>query len=136
VPSKPYRPLVLIADDDEAICTAVTRLLSPDCDVMGRVVDVAAVFEAVARRRPDVVLLDFSLPGELNGLDVCRRLKTMAPGVSVLAFTANDDETLKIAAHDAGFSGFIWKLDVAAQLLPAIYAVVDRTARTADGDAS
>ena len=134
MPSAPHRPQVLIADDDTAICTAVTRLLSPECEVVGRVVDTAALFDAVAQLRPDVVLLDFSLPGDLNGLDVCRRLKTTAPGVSVVAFTADDDDDLKRAAHDAGFSGFVWKLDVAAQLLDAIYAVVDRTARTAEGD--
>jgi DNA-binding NarL/FixJ family response regulator len=134
VPSKPYRPLVLIADDDEAICTAVTRLLSPDCEVVGRVVDVAALFEAVAQHRPDVVLLDFSLPGDLNGLDTCRHLKATAPGVRVLAFTANDDAHLKRAAHDAGFAGFVWKLEVATELLGAIYAVVDRTASTAEDE--
>jgi DNA-binding NarL/FixJ family response regulator len=134
VAREPYRPQVLLADDDAAICTAVTRLLSPDCDVVGRAVDVAALFEAMARLRPDVVLLDFSLPGDLNGLDVCRRLKTMAPGVGVLAFTANDDADLRRAARDAGFSGFVWKMDVAVQLLDAIYAVVDRPAGRVDGD--
>ena len=136
VPSQPYRPRVVIADDDDAVCTGVTRLLAPDCDVVGRAADADALFEVVARLRPDVVLLDFSLPGELNGLEVGRRLASATPAVSVLALTADNDESLRHAAREAGFSGFVWKLDVATQLLDAIYAVVDRAARaTGDGTA-
>ena len=117
---------MLIADDDAAICTAVTRLLSPSCDVVGRAVDIPGLFDAVARLRPAVVLLDFSLPGGLRGLEVCRRLKSTAPDVHVLAFTAHDDEDLRREAAAAGFSGFVWKMEVATALPDAIHAVVDR----------
>ena len=131
VASQPYRPRVVIADDDDSVCTGVTRLLAPDCDVVGRAADAETLFEVVARLRPDVVLLDFSLPGELNGLDVGRRLAATMPAVGVVALTADNDEHLRRAARDAGFSGFVWKLDVATQLLDTIYDVVDRTARAA-----
>jgi DNA-binding NarL/FixJ family response regulator len=125
---------VLIADDDTAVCTAVTRLLKPTCDVVGRVVDVASLFGDVTRLKPDVVLLDFSLPGDLNGLDICRRLKQAVPGVSVLAFTANDDDEVKRAAQDAGFSGFVWKMEVATELLDTIFAVVGRASGAVEDD--
>ena len=125
---------MVIADDDDAVCTGLARLLSPDCDVVGRVADADTLFEVVARLRPDVVLLDFSLPGELNGLDAGRRLAAATPAVKVLALTATDDLHVRRAAHEAGFAGFVWKLEVATHLLDAIYAVVDRTARSADGE--
>jgi two-component system, NarL family, response regulator NreC len=123
---------VVIADDDDAVCTGVSRLLSPDCDVIARAADAEALFDVVARLRPDVVLLDFSLPGELNGLDVGRRLAAGTPPVAVLALTADDDEHLRRAAREAGFAGYVWKLEVATQLLDAIYAVVDRAATPAE----
>ena len=131
MPTQPYRPRVVIADDDDAVCTGVTRLLSPDCDVVGRAADGEALFELVPRLRPDVVLLDFSLPGDLTGLDIGRRLATTSPQVRVVALTAHDDQHFRRAAQEAGFSGFVWKMEVATQLLDTIYAVVGRSSRPA-----
>lgn len=107
----PRRPRVLIADDDARIHTAATQLLSPSCDVVGSVSDIDALLLAAPRLRPDVVLLDFSLRGDLNAIEVCRRVKLMLPPVHVVAFTAHDDPDLRRAAQEAGASGFVWKLN-------------------------
>jgi DNA-binding NarL/FixJ family response regulator len=118
------RPRVLLADDDAGIQTAVSRLLAPSCDVVGCVGDVSALFEAAARLRPDVVLLDFSLPGDVRGVELCRRLKTLAPEVKVVPFTGHDDEDTRRFAYEAGASGFVWKLRP-EDLLRTIHAVMD-----------
>src|SRR5262245_9067534 len=81
VPDESARPRVLLADDDTSIQNAFSRLLSETCDVVGLAQDSATLFDAAARVQPDVVLLDFSLPGGLNALTICKRLTTMLPGV-------------------------------------------------------
>ena len=134
MPPGPHRPRVLIADDDAGICTAMTRLLARDCDVVGCVADVATLLDAIVQLQPDVVLLDFSLPGELNGFDVCRRVTTTTPAVKFVAFTADDDADIRRSADEAGFSGFVWKMQAPSALLRTIQTVVDRTARSAEGE--
>ncbi len=132
MPPNPLSPSarlrVLLADDDSAICTAISRLLSPSCDVVGCAHDSATLFEATLQLRPDIVLLDFSLPGGLNGLETCRRVKSLAPAVHVVAFTASDFADLRRLAYEAGASAFVWKMHAADELLPAIHALVDRRA--------
>lgn len=125
---------MLIADDDAGMRAAVSRLLSVSCDVVGLAVDVATVLDAAVRLRPDVVLLDFSLPGELNGLDVCRRLRTVAPDVKIVAFTGHDHDILRRHAYEAGCSGFVWKPQATTELLRTIHGVIDGAARSTDAD--
>jgi CheY-like chemotaxis protein len=126
---QPQRPRVLVADDDAGIRTAISRLLSASCDVVGCALDSATLLEATVRLRPDVVLLDFSLPGGLNGLEVCRRIKAMAPEVNVVAFTGTNDADLRRLAQEAGASGFVWKIHAANDLLPTIHAAIDSRER-------
>jgi DNA-binding NarL/FixJ family response regulator len=114
--------------------TAVARLLSPSCDLVGRAPDIVTLFEDVVRLRPDLVLLDLSLPGGLNGLEVCRRLKAMTPAVSVVVFTGHDDAELRRVFLEAGASGFTSKLEAAYNLAATIHAVLAETARSAKGE--
>jgi DNA-binding NarL/FixJ family response regulator len=111
---------------------SVSQLLSGSCDVVGGVLDSTTLFEATLRLRPDVVLLDFSLPGGMKPLEVCRHLKTMAPEVNVVAFTVEDDPVLRDLAYEAGAAGFVGKLQAATDLLTTIHAVVDRQARSVE----
>jgi DNA-binding NarL/FixJ family response regulator len=129
VPQAAARPRVLLADDDASILKAITRLLSPACDVVGSALDSAALFEAIAHTRPDVVLLDFSLPGGIGGLELCRRVKETVPEVAVVAFTAHDDPLLERLTSEAGAAGFVWKPKAATDLLPAILAAIGRRPR-------
>ena len=118
------RPRVLLADDDASVRIAVSRLLLPSCDVVGYVADTATLFDTAADLRPDVIVLDFSLAGGLNGIEVCRRLTRMRPAMSVVVFTAHNDEELSCRAFEAGASAYVWKLQAATDLLPAIRAAV------------
>jgi DNA-binding NarL/FixJ family response regulator len=112
----------------------MTRLLAPACDVLGCVADSATLIDAAFKLRPGVVLLDFSLPGGLSGFDICRRLRSMTPEVKVVALTALDDDDVRQGAFEAGFSGFVWKLKAATELLSTIQAVVEGTDRSAEDD--
>jgi two-component system response regulator NreC len=110
----------------------VSQLLSGSCDVVGGVFDIPSLLDSTERLRPDVVLLDFSLPGGMKPLEVCRHLKTMAPEVNVVAFTVEDDPVLRDLAYEAGAAGFVGKLQAATDLLTTIHAVVDRQARSVE----
>ena len=121
------RPRVLLADDDAGICKAITRLLAPSCDVLGPAADSQTLVEMTARTRPHVVLLDFSLPGDMNALEVCRRIKSTMPEVHVVAFTANDDSDLERMAFEVGATGFVWKPRAWTDLLPTIRSVIAGT---------
>jgi two-component system, NarL family, response regulator DevR len=114
------RRRVLLADDYPGMHLALRRLLIPTCDVVGSVYDGAELLEAVMRLRPDVVVLDVKMPGA-NGVDACRRIKSTAPDVDVIVFTAADD-ALRVSAFEAGASAFVLKFRVADDLVAAIHS--------------
>ena len=120
------RPRVLLADDDARLRVAISRLLSLSCDVVGWAADSSTLFDVVLQLRPDVVVLDFSLPGGLNGIEVCRRLKTVAPEVGIVAFTASDGPEIRRLTLEAGAAAFVWKLQAPDDLCQTIQAVFER----------
>jgi len=126
------RPRVLLADDDASICKAVARLLSESCQVVDCVGDTAALFDAITRLRPDVVLLDLSLPGGPGWRATSRSIQATAPDVKVVVFTAHHDEELPALAAENGAAAVVWKVRASDDLLRTIHAVVD--GETAAGD--
>lgn len=114
---------VLIADDNKALREAVARLLSsvPHVEVCGEAENGREALERAVRLRPDVVLMDVGMP-ELNGLEVTRKLRRLAPAVEVLVFTQHDSRHAMQAAMDAGARGYLAKSHAAA-LVDAIRTV-------------
>jgi DNA-binding NarL/FixJ family response regulator len=118
------RPRVLLADDHPGMMTALVNLIEPAYEIVGRITDGAQVIEAVARLRPDVLVVDVNMPG-LNGIEVCRRTVQAFPTVAVIVLSADSDAALASAAREAGSSAFIAKLS-AAEELPAALAGLRR----------
>lgn len=118
------RPRILLADDHAGVRAAISRLLARSCDVVGFVADVPTLLQTTAQLQPDVVLLDLSLPGRPGVLEGCRRLKATSPHVSVIVFTAQDDEDTKRATAEAGASAFVLKPRAAHDLLATIQRVL------------
>jgi DNA-binding NarL/FixJ family response regulator len=117
------RPQVLLADDYPSLNSALTRLLTSACDVVGQAVDGLEAVESARRLQPDVVVLDVLMPG-LNGLDACRAIKSAAPRAHVIVITAADDADLLAQALEAGAAALIHKFRVATDLLPAIQGLM------------
>ena len=113
------RPRVLIADDFPDLVTALTRLLAPDCDVVGSIADGGALLEAAERFQPDLILLDLNMP-TVNGLEACRQLKKANPHIKVILLTAERGAAIMGAAVAAGAFAFIEKQAIASDLLSAI----------------
>ena len=113
------RPRVLLADDDARILSAFERLLSPWCDVIGRVTDVGALVDEAIRLQPDVIIVDLFMPAR-DGLETCRHLKLVVPQARIVVVSGADDASTRNKALNAGASAFVSKMHAADDLVPAI----------------
>jgi len=109
------RPRVVIADDHPSVLAAFARMLQPCCDVVASVPNGQEAIDAVATLKPDILLVDLMLP-DLDGLDVCRRVKQTAPETDVVIVTAFDDDHVEAIAIQDGASAFVPKHSAAATL--------------------
>ena len=114
----PTRPRVLLVDDHPGIVQALSRALSPECDVVGVIADGREVAEAAARLQPVVIVVDLNLP-DVSGLDVCRQITQTNPRAKVIVITAMTDDDIRDEALAAGASGFFNK-SAADELIAAI----------------
>ena len=117
------RPRVILADDHALLLGAFERLLSSECEIVAQVSDGRALIEAAERLRPDVVVLDISMP-MLNGLDAGRQIKHKVPDVKLVYVTMNEDPDLAAEAFKIGAAGYLLKRSAASELLTAIQEVV------------
>ena len=113
------RPRVLMADDYKDLLGAFERLLSPSCDVVGCVSDGDALFEAMGRLQPHVIVLDVYMP-PTNGFEICREIKRRSPATAVIIVSAAPDRDVREQAIEAGASAFVAKGAAIDDLLPAI----------------
>jgi DNA-binding NarL/FixJ family response regulator len=113
---------VVVADDHVMIAEAFEKLLSPSCDVVGKVADGRALLTAVRELRPDVVVVDISMP-LLNGLTAARQIKELDPEIKLVFVTMNEDPDLAAEAFRAGASAYLLKRSAASELLTAIQQV-------------
>jgi DNA-binding NarL/FixJ family response regulator len=113
------RPRVLLADDYADLLAAFTRLLAPSCDVVGCVSDGDALFESMARLQPDVIVVDLFMPPG-SGLEICRRIKHVAPDTPVIIVSASTDADIAEEARRAGASALVNKTAAVDDLVPAI----------------
>lgn len=110
---------VLLVDDSEIMLTCATAALAPGCTVVGAVKDGRQALEAARTLRPDVIVLDISMPG-MTGLEVAARLRAEGSTAAVVFLTVHDDEDFVLAARQAGGIGYVVKLRLAADLLHAV----------------
>jgi DNA-binding NarL/FixJ family response regulator len=113
------RRRVLLADDYPGMHPALTRLLAPWCDIVGGIDSATGLLDAIARLRPDVVVLDLSMLG-VDGLQACRQIKSIKPDVNVIVCTAAEEPWLAAEVVEAGASAFVLKCRIGDDLVPAI----------------
>ena len=81
---------VLLADDHEAMLHRVGELLAGDCDVIGTAIDGRQALDAAQDLKPDVLVLDISMP-VINGMETTRRLKAAGAKARIVFLTVHDD---------------------------------------------
>jgi DNA-binding NarL/FixJ family response regulator len=114
---------VLIVDDHQLFADGVAELLRGRCDVVGSVGDGSLLQEAAERLKPDVVLLDVSMP-KMSGLEALARLNPTRAGCKVIMLTMYRDARLATEALKAGALGFALKESTGEELLTALDAVL------------
>lgn len=115
---------VLIADDHALVRQGIASFLqmSEECEVVGEASDGAEAIESVKKKKPDIVLMDISMPG-LGGLEATIEIRKIAPDVKVLVLTQYEDTVYIRRFFKAGASGYLLKKAVGEDLLTAIRAV-------------
>jgi DNA-binding NarL/FixJ family response regulator len=119
------RPRVVLADDHTMLVEAFEKLLAPSCEIVGKVFDGRTLVQAVRDLRPDVVVLDISMP-LLNGLTAARQIREFDRNVKLVFVTMSEDPDLAAEAFQAGASAYLLKRSAASELLSAIQQVVLR----------
>ncbi len=120
---------VLVVEDEPTIADVVARYLQRAGYETTVAADGAAALAEVARRRPDVVVLDIMLPG-IGGLEVMRRLRDdgATSGVAIVLLTARGDEADRVAGLQLGADDYVVKPFSPAELVARVDAVLRRTA--------
>ncbi len=117
---------ILIVDDHPLMRAGIRTLLDKTIDDV-EIVEAADGLDAIelaAQSRPDVVLMDISMPG-LNGVDAARRVTSAVPGCKVIMLSMHQDEQRVVESIRAGAAGYLMK-DVAVAEVPT---AIDRVMR-------
>ena len=116
-------PSVLLADDHSVILAGVRGLLGTCCEILGQVSDGRSLVQEALRLRPDVVLLDVSMP-LLNGIDAARQIKKEWPQAKLLFLSMHTSPVYLREALHAGGCGYLLKSSAAEELRTAVEAVL------------
>jgi CheY-like chemotaxis protein len=115
--SEPVR--VLLVDDNEAMLTRAAAVLTPCCVIVAAVRDGRAALDAARTLRPDVIVLDISMPG-MTGFEVATRLRERGSTAAVVFLTVHNDEEVVAAARAAGGIGYVVKPRLVSDLMLAV----------------
>ncbi len=124
---------ILVVDDDRAVRDSLRRSLTFNGYTVELAVDGLDALEKVAAARPDALVLDVMMP-RLDGLEVCRRLRSTGDDLPILVLTARDSVSERVAGLDAGADDYLPKPFALEELLARLRALLRRTAMEAEGD--
>ncbi len=110
---------VLLADDHEAMLDRVARLLATECNVVGTATDGQQALDAARELKPDVLVLDISMP-VMNGIETAHRLKEAGAETHIVFLTVHDDPDFAREALVAGALGYVIKQRIGSDLVTAI----------------
>ncbi len=116
---------LLIADDHGVLRAGLIALLKEETgmEVVGEADDENSAVSLAVEKRPDVILMDLSMPNT-GGIEATRRIKQLVPEVRILILTFHEDKSLMQEAIRAGAMGYILKRAVKSELINAIHAVM------------
>lgn len=117
------RPWIIVADDHPMILEGTTTLLHRRYEIAGTAQTGKQLVDAVEQLKPDVVVLDISMP-ILNGIDATRQIKRVSPATKIVVHTMHSNAVYVRRALDAGASAYVLKTSAAEELLSAVETVL------------
>lgn len=117
------RARILLADDHKEIRDRAVRLLEPEFEVVGAVSDGNALVRVYAQLKPDVCIIDISMP-YLNGIEAAIKLRENGSEARIVFLTVNEDSDFVRAALKTGALGYVVKSRMATDLCLAINGAI------------
>ena len=115
-------PRILIADDHDIVREGVRTLIArsrPNWEICGEARDGNEAINAVQRLKPDVIVLDITMPG-LSGLEATERIVRLNTGCRIVIFTMHESDSLDGEVRRTGAHGFVLKSEASRNLITAI----------------
>ena len=110
---------VLLADDHELMLERISELVKMECNVVGTVTDGQQALETARDLKPDVLVLDSSMP-VMNGIEAAQQLKKDGHKARIVFLTVHDDPDFVTEALEAGALGYVIKARMVSDLVVAI----------------
>lgn len=116
---------ILIVDDHPMMRDGLAALITaqPDLAVCGQAADAREAMQVIESRRPDLVLMDISLPGK-SGLEAIKDTQALAPGLAVLVISMHDESLYAERVLRAGARGYVMKQEGGKRIMDGIRAVL------------
>jgi DNA-binding NarL/FixJ family response regulator len=117
------RARILLADDHSLTLEGIRTVLEPHHEIVGTAADGRALLEAALRLKPELIVLDITMP-LLNGIDAAVQIKKSLPETKLLFVTMHVNPAYLEAALDAGGTGYVLKSAAGRELLEAVDSVL------------
>jgi DNA-binding NarL/FixJ family response regulator len=118
------RPRIFLADDHQEFLEAEVGLLCSHFELVGTASNGISLVSEVQRLNPDVVVVDITMP-LMNGIEAVHKLTKSGSTTRFVFLTINTGEEFVRACQEVGALGYVWKSQIKAHLIPAIYAVLE-----------
>ncbi len=115
---------ILIVDDHRVVIEGIKSAFQelPEFEVVGQAVDGLQSVELAKSLRPDIVLMDVSMPN-LNGIEATQQIKQLNPEIKIIIYTMHSDKELVLDLFKADISAYVLKDDPLSDLILALNAV-------------
>jgi two-component system response regulator DegU len=112
---------ILIVDDHDVVRQGLRSFLAvrPDWEICGEARTGDEAVQAVADLKPDLVILDITMPG-ISGLEAATRIRALGTAVRILIFTMHESPRIAIDVNEAGAHGFVQKSQASRDLILAV----------------
>ena len=124
MPEKISKTTILLVDDHRVVIEGIKSALKEhgEFKVVGEVTDGLEAIKSVNSLKPDIMILDISMPG-LNGVEVAKKIKQSIPDTKIVVYTMHSDKEFVIDLFKAGISAYVLKDDPLSDLILSLKAV-------------